>query len=224
MKLLQLSSLCLLSLLIMTSSCKKDDDDDRPVCKDIDGNVYKTVTIGTQLWMAENLRTTKLKNGTAIPNITDNADWGELDTLGFCYYNNDNTNKPVYGVLYNHFAVSSGQLAPEGWHVPTEAELLVLINFLGGESVAGGKLKEEGTAHWQTPNTGATDEYGFTAVGAGHRHPTVGFYAMNESNFVWTSDKDGNSAICYKLDYENASFSKWVTSVNQGFSVRCIKD
>ena len=224
MKFLRLSSLCLLSLLIMTSSCKKDDDDDMPVCEDIDGNVYKTVKIGTQVWMAENLRTTNLNNNEAIPDITDNSDWGELITPGFCYYDNDNTNKPVYGALYNHFAVNSGNLAPEGWHVPTEAEILVLINFLGGESAAGGKLKEEGTSRWQTPNTGATDDYGFAAVGGGHRHPTVGFYALNQNNFIWVSDKDGTSGICYKLDYENASFIKWATSVNQGFSVRCIKD
>jgi uncharacterized protein (TIGR02145 family) len=135
---------------------------------DIDGNIYHTVTIGTQVWMVENLKTTKYRNGDPIPNVTGNA-WAALTTGAYCWYNNDAaTYKATYGALYNWYAVAdSRNIAPTGWHVPTDAEWTTLTTFLGGESVAGGKLKETGTNHWTSPNTGATNETGFTALPGG---------------------------------------------------------
>jgi uncharacterized protein (TIGR02145 family) len=223
MKLIQLTSLCLLSLMVLVSSCKKDDDDG-VVCKDADGNVYKTVKIGTQVWMAENLKVTQLNDGSPMTNKTVDGDWQNLTAPGYCYYNNDITNKTGYGALYNFYAVKSDKLAPTGWHIPSEAEWQVLINFLGGEAVAGGKLKEKGFVHWKDPNTDATNNYGFSAVGGGHRHPSIGFFALNETGFYWTTDIDGNYAICREINYDDANCVNWTTSLNQGFSVRCIKD
>jgi uncharacterized protein (TIGR02145 family) len=223
MKLIRLSSLCFLSLVVLLGSCKKDDDE-APACKDADGNVYKTVKIGTQVWMAENLKVTQLNDGTAMTNELNNSDWNDLTDPGYCYYNNDITNKDGYGTLYNYYAVASGKLAPKGWHVPSEAEWQTLITYLGGESVAGGKLKEKGLVHWKDPNTDATNNYGFSAVGGGHRHPSVGFYELNETGFYWTTDVSGSSAICREVSFDNANCVNWTTAKNQGFSVRCVKD
>ena len=152
--------------LIQTNSCKKADET-RTSLTDIDGNDYKTVTIGTQVWMVENLKTTKYNDGTAIPNITDNTSWAALTTGAYC----DNINTPsistTYGRLYNWYAVDNNagtkvasnggkNVCPTGWHVPSDAEWTTLTTYLGGESVAGGKLKETGTTHWQSPNTGVS--------------------------------------------------------------------
>ena len=136
---------------------------------DIDGNVYNTVTIGTQVWMVENLKTTKYRNGDAIPNVTGNASWVALSTGAYCWYNNDAaTYKATYGALYNWYAVGdSRNIAPSGWHVATDSEWTTLSTFLGGESIAGDKLKEIGTSHWLSPNTGATNSNGFTAFPGG---------------------------------------------------------
>ena len=114
---------------------------------DIDGNAYHTVAIGTQVWMVENLKTTRYNDGTAIPLVTDSAVWGNLtSTPGYCWYNNDmSMYKNLYGALYNWYAVSTEKLAPEGWHVPTNSEWGVLINYLGGDTSAGGAMKETGS-------------------------------------------------------------------------------
>lgn len=135
----------------------------------IDGDVYRTDTIGSQVWMVENLKTTKYNDGSSIPNVTDNTTWNGLNTGAYCWYNSDISNKKPYGALYNWYTLNTGKLAPYGWHVPTDVEWESLIDHLGGESVAGGKLKESGTTHWQTPNIGATNESGFTAVPGGFR-------------------------------------------------------
>ena len=123
------------------------------VVQDIDGNNYLTVTIGTQIWMAENLRTTKYNDGTAIPLVTDNTTWANLTTPAYCWYNNDaKTNGSTYGALYNWYSVNTKKLCPTGWHVPNDTEWTTLTTYLGGTAVAGGKLKETGTAHWYSPN------------------------------------------------------------------------
>ena len=141
---------------------------DYSIIADIDGNIYNTVIIGTQVWMKENLKATKLNDGTNILLETDNATWISLTDPAYCWYNNDASSyKNTYGALYNWFTVETGKLCPTGWHVPSDAEWFTLIDFLGGESVAGGKLKEIGNTHWNSPNTGATDEYGFTAITLG---------------------------------------------------------
>lgn len=136
---------------------------------DIDGNIYHTVIIGNQIWLAEDLKTTKYNDGTPIPLVTGNAGWINLSTPGYCLYDNDITNRETYGALYNWFALQTGKLCPTGWHVPSDEEWTVLTDFLGGESIAGGKLKEAGTVHWDTPNLGATNESGFTSLPGGFR-------------------------------------------------------
>ncbi len=135
---------------------------------DIEGNEYKTIQIGNQTWMAENLRTTKYNDGSSIPVVNDNISWLNLTTAAYCWYDNDISRKDIYGALYNWHTVTSGNLCPAGWHVPKNEEWTVLTAYLGGESVAGGKLKETGTAHWN-PNSDATNESGFTALPGGMR-------------------------------------------------------
>lgn len=134
---------------------------------DINGNVYKIVKIGTQWWMTENLKVTKYRNGDAIPNVTDTS-WASLTTGAFAYYYNNKNYAQTYGALYNWFAVVDKRgLAPTGWHVPTDAEYITLVKFLGDSAIAGAKAKETGLIHWQKPNEGATNESGFLGLPAG---------------------------------------------------------
>jgi uncharacterized protein (TIGR02145 family) len=159
---------------------------DSSLVSDMDGNKYKTIKIGTQIWMAEDLKTTKYNDGTPIPNITDNTAWMSSYNPGYCWYNNDKDFKSTYGALYNFSAISAGMLCPQGWHVPTDYEWSELSIFLGGEGV-GGKIKEAGTAHWVTPNQDATNSTGFTALPGGGRDINGLFNGMGLSNTWWTS-------------------------------------
>ena len=155
---------------------------------DIDGNLYYAVIIGSQCWMAENLKTTKYRNGDAIPNVTDNTTWSALITGALCNYNNDANNMTTYGRLYNWYAVSdSRNIAPVGWHVPTDVELTTLTDYLGGLSIAGNKLKEPGTTHWASPNTGAVNETGFTALPGGYRVSSGSFSNLGNNGYWWSS-------------------------------------
>jgi len=193
---------------------------------DIDGNVYHTVTIGTQVWMLENLKVTRYRNGDTIANIPDGTLWSGLTYGAYCDYDNDTTNANTYGRIYNWFAVAdSRQLAPAGWHVASDAEWNVLINFAGGSSVAGGKLKESGYLHWQSPNTGATNETGFTALPGGAR--SAGGPFSGKSNYAnwWTSTPYSPMHAIPKTMYYNYSKvdGPWVNKEN-GLYVRCIRD
>jgi len=194
---------------------------------DIEGNVYKTIQVGTQVWMAENLRTTKYNDDTSIPLVTDNTAWKNLITPGYCWYDNDPiTYKSVYGALYNWYAASSGKLCPTGWHVLTEDEYEVLVIYLGGLSDAGGKLKETGLTHWISPNTGATNETGITGLPGGRRYYDDGtFISIGELGYYWTSTEDeviwGSMGI---LHYDSAVLEPDGYSKPNGMSVRCIKD
>lgn len=133
-----------------------------------DDKVYKIVKIGNQVWMAENLNTSHYLNGDSIPQVQDKAEWVALTTGAWCYYQNDAENGKTYGKLYNWYAVNDPRgLAPEGWHIPTDAEWIALIDYLGGTNVAGGKMKQIGTVHWISPNLGATNESGFSALPGG---------------------------------------------------------
>jgi len=195
--------------------------------RDYDGNYYNTVKIGTQVWLAENLRTTHFNNGTAIPLVTDNAAWNALVTPGYCFYNNDQaTYGGVYGPLYNWYTVDAGNLCPSGWHVPSYAEQTTLISFLGGTSVAGGKIKETGTTHWSDPNTGATNESGYTGLPGGWRYDAGGFTNVGYSGSWWTSTQLA-LATAYTLfvSYNSAGVTAGSNAdKNMGRSVRCIKD
>jgi uncharacterized protein (TIGR02145 family) len=191
---------------------------------DVDGNIYKTIKIGNQTWMAENLRTTKLNDGTQIPYVADASAWENLRTPGYCWYNNDISNKAVYGGIYDWYAVNTGKLAPAGWHVPTKAELTTLINYLGGEDVAGGKLKENGTLHWNSPNTGATNESGFTALPAGYCHGR--FLHIGNAGFWWSATLDNAFNQAWRLWMTNDSSKADLNTqhLEVGLSVRCIKN
>lgn len=188
---------------------------------DIDGNIYHTVTIGTQTWMVENLKTTRYRNGTTIPNITDGTTWTNLSTGAYCDYDSTPNNSIIYGKLYNWYAViDSRNIAPTGWHVPTDAEWTMLTTYLGGESVAGGKLKETGTAHWIIPNLGATNESGFTALPGGRR----GYYIGSVGNW-WSSSEGIDIGVWIRsVDYNSSELYRYGLAKNSGLSVRCIKD
>ena len=193
---------------------------------DVDGNTYNVVIIGAQAWMAENLRTTKYKDSTAIPLVTDNADWRALGTPGYCWYDNDQVMYGnTYGALYNWYSVNTGKLCPTGWHVPTDAEWTTLNEYLGGASVAGGKLKETGIIHWDSPNTDATNETGFTALPGGFRNTdgTYGYIGLHVG--LWSVTEFGtNSAWYRRINYNNGHVSRDDGLRSYGFSVRCVKD
>jgi uncharacterized protein (TIGR02145 family) len=197
---------------------------------DIEGNVYQTVTIGAQVWMAENLKTIKFNDNTSIPLVTDNTEWGALATPGYCWYNNDaGSYKDTYGALYNWFAVNVGNLCPTNWHVPTDAEWTILTNFLGGEIVAGGKMKsigtiQEGTGLWQSPNAGATNESGFTARPGSARGISGGFTGIGGYGFWWTTSEIGNSAWLRELTYGRPEAIREADTKTKGLSIRCVRD
>ena len=192
---------------------------------DVDGNYYNIVAIGSQVWMAENLKATKYNNGVDIPNVTDNSTWDALTTPAFAWYNNDILNKSVYGALYNWYTVETGKLCPLGWHIPTDAQLTQLTNYVGGESVAGGKLKETGTTHWNSPNEGATDEYGFTSLPGGTRLLNGVFYSIGGIGSWWSSSDTLSTYAFHRFVWNNdIRFSRIYDSKTDGFSVRCLQD
>jgi uncharacterized protein (TIGR02145 family) len=222
-----------LKLFIVTLFCAELTGLQAQTVKDIDGNIYKNVKIGTQVWMTENLKTMKYNDGTSITLVTDEKAWNALTTPAYCWYKNDAAaNKNKYGALYNWYTVSTNKLCPRGWHVPTNEEWRILTTYLGGENIAGGKLKEKGTIHWENPNTGATNESGFTALPGGERKydgafdnsgSNVGFF---RSNGCWWSSTEQYAFNAYYLRlYSSLSNVYNSLSVKQsGYSVRCMKD
>jgi uncharacterized protein (TIGR02145 family) len=195
---------------------------------DVDGNSYNVVIIGSQLWMTENLKTTKYSDGTAIPLVTDNTAWNNLTTPGYCWYNNDSASyAQTYGALYNWYTVDNCNLCPTGWHVPSDAEWTALTDYLGGESVAGGKLKESGTANWNEPNTGATNETGFTALPGGYRSHLGIFDDIGEGGGWWSASKDGPSKAYGRVmgyNHEHVLGGSYDHGFQGGFSIRCVMD
>lgn len=192
---------------------------------DIDGNTYRTIKIGNQWWMAENLKVTHYRNGDFIPNVTDGNEWWfNLTTGAYCNYDNNVNNVTTYGRLYNWYAVNdSRNIAPEGWHVPSDAEWQTLVNSLGGKEDAGGKMKESGTAYWDRPNTGATNESGFSALPSGIRSQNFAF--MGTWAWFWSSSiYIGNYAWSWDLTYDQSRIRQTYNLERYGFSIRCIKD
>jgi len=194
---------------------------------DIEGNVYKTIQVGTRAIMAENLRTTKYNDNKPISGITDNTIWKNLTTPGYCWYDNDSlTYKSTYGALYNWFAVNTGKLCPTGWHVPTDPEYMQLVNDMGGLIVAGGKIKEAGLTHWISPNTGATNETGFTGLPGGRRYFYDGtFITIGQLGYFWSStENEGVYGGVGIMHYNSAELEGDAYSKPNGMSVRCMKD
>jgi uncharacterized protein (TIGR02145 family) len=188
---------------------------------DIDGNVYNTVTIGTQVWMKENLKTTKFSDGTDIPLMTD-----VWDAPNYGWYNNDSaTYANPYGALYNGYSVKTGNLCPSGWHVPTNEEWTTLADYLDGDSVAGGKLKETGTTHWISPNTGATNETGFTALPGGISGSHYSGSLIGEVGFWWSATRGSRHfVITYRyISYDGSYLDMWESGLTAELSVRCLK-
>jgi uncharacterized protein (TIGR02145 family) len=212
-------------IILLSNACKKDTNYPDSV-KDADGNVYHTVKIGVQVWMVENLKTTKYRNGDPILNVTDSIQWINLTSGAFCSYNNNSKLASVYGQLYNWYAVNdSRNLAPAGWHVATNDDWDLLVNNYGGLDLAGGKLKEAGTTHWVPPNTESTNESGFTALPSGYRYSDGGFFNLGYYSPWWSS-------TIYLNDYGwnwgvgsyNTYIYKGVDLKVLGIAVRCVMD
>jgi len=194
---------------------------------DIDGNVYNTVQLGSQFWMSENLKTTKYRNGAYIPNVVGNADWQALTTGAWSYYDHDAANDPIYGKLYNWYTTLGDTLCPTGWGVPTDAEWTVLTEYLGGENIAGGKMKSIGTAYWNSPNTGATNESGFSVLPGGYRNFDGSFFIIRDIfAFFWSATEvDNNSAWTRNLNSSSGNVTRdGSRGKSVGASVRCLRD
>jgi uncharacterized protein (TIGR02145 family) len=194
---------------------------------DYDGNVYDTVTIGNQVWMKQNLTVTHYNNGFPIPNITDGPVWANLLTGARCYYDNDSVAyDSVYGALYNWYVViDDNNICPEGWHVSANTEWQAAEAFLGGIGIAGGKMKEAGTTHWASPNTGATNSSGFTGLPGGLRLPDGDYGYIAENGLWWTSTPFNNSmAWGTYLWYLSPAVEHDPVIKNYGVSIRCVKD
>jgi uncharacterized protein (TIGR02145 family) len=200
--------------------------------------VLNNVTIGTQIWSSTNLDVTTYSDGTPIPQVTDPTAWANLTTGAWCYNDNREPNGAVYGKLYNWYAVAGifdaaslndtslrKQFAPSGWHIPSDTEWTTLTTFLGGESVAGGKMKETGTTHWTSPNTNATNSNGFTGLPGGCRFNAGTFATIGTVGIWWSSSEFSPSYARYRLlFYTDGNALRNYEYKVVGFSVRCIKD
>lgn len=241
---LRLPLLLMFSLLLFAISCDKDDDDNNGFV-DADGNVFATVIIGDQEWMAENLRTTKYNDGSHIPMGYTDSEWLNLTIGAYAVYphtdidglNSESEVLEAYGALYNWYAVNTGKLCPTGWRVPTNADWTALNNYAGGSDVAGGNLKSIRTTpdthpRWQSPNTGAIDVYSFSALPGGGRFIIFGqFY--NEAKYLgigfsggwWSSTGDDDSgAWRIDMDFNYRYLEHYKSTKRSGFSVRCVRD
>ncbi|MEI6696673.1 MAG: fibrobacter succinogenes major paralogous domain-containing protein [Bacteroidota bacterium] len=221
-------------VVMISGSCTKDEDPITTVrppmpltVKDIDGNVYHTVKIGNQVWMLENLKTTRYNNGDIIPNITDSTEWLNTHTGAWCSYLNSTANNVTYGKLYNFKVVSSGNIAPVGWHVPTKNEWETLIIYLDND--ISGKLKETGTIHWIT-NNGASNQSGFTALPGGYcgfesatpLFKSIGLNGNWWSSSTWINDNIFNYYILgWTLTLDGGYLLDKQSTLN-GYSIRCI--
>ena len=216
---------------------KKSDALETGAVTDIDGNVYQTVKIGGQWWMAENLKTTRYRNGDALLKVTHSSEWAGLESGAFCSYNNDDSNVSTVGLLYNWYAVDDNRnIAPVGWHVPTDAELKELEIYLGMEQSdvnrtgfwrgadQGLKLKQTGATHWNSPNNG-TNESGFSALSSGSRSYAGTFADMGATAFYWSSTPSGSDRAWYRLlNNSLPGVFRYQREIRNGYSVRCIKN
>ena len=190
------------------------------------GNVFSSISIGTQKWMSKNLDVTTYRNGDVIPQVTDPDAWGELTTGAWCYYKNDSLNGAIYGKLYNWYAVNDSRgLAPQGWHIPTDAEWTTLGTLLGGAAVAGGKMKTKGFTTWNTFNKSATNESGFAGLPGGICNGGT-FMDISNAGYWWSATKDDDSTDAWYrfLSYEGGKLYRKGYDKFVGMSVRCLRD
>ena len=191
---------------------------------DVEGNSYRTVTIGSQIWMAENLKTTRYNDNNPIPIVADQSTWDVLTTPAYCWYNNDmNTYGEIYGALYNRYSTVTEKLCPLGWRVPNNADWTVLMNYLGGLDLAGGKMKTTGLTHWLSPNTGATNESGFSAIPGGAREDGA-FQWVGEHATFMSSENIPTWTGVFSVHYNQLRADYGAGDLTVGASVRCIKN
>jgi len=213
---------------------------------DIDGNFYHTITIGTQEWMVENLRTTKYNDGTSIPFVSNHTAWSNLTSPGYCFCRDDAAGKNKYGALYNWYTVNTGKLAPIGWHVPTDTEWTILENYLVANgynydgTTTGNKIAKSlaATTDWKSsPGTGAigndlkkNNTSGFAALPGGFRHSDATFYGVGDSGYWWSSTEsnvpftNATDVWARSLYYGSYLLAKDASTKSYGFSVRCVRD
>jgi uncharacterized protein (TIGR02145 family) len=209
-------------------SCSKNDS---PTAQN-NNSASSDVTIGSQTWSARNLDVDHYRNGDIIPQVTDATQWTNLTTGAWCYYNNDPANGPIYGKLYNWYAVNDPRgLAPSGYHIPTDNEWTILTNYLGGLNVAGSKMKETGTSHWSYPNSDATNSSGFNAIPGGFRDYSLGIFFSRTVFGYWWSSTSGASTSNFntnkyyrQLHSDSGVVTRDAFYASSGYSVRCIKD
>jgi uncharacterized protein (TIGR02145 family) len=215
----------LLILVFCSGGCKKEEATGSDPVSDTEGNVYSTITVGSQIWMAENLRATMFNDGTNIALTTDAEKWNNLSGPGYCWYNNDETFRSEYGALYNGFTIATGKICPTGWHVPDKKEWQILSSSLGDSLKAGGKLKEAGTEHWLSPNKGADNSSGFKALPAGIRYFEGTFASIAYSTCFWSATDIASDEEWYAaLYYADAALTSNHRNKKHGFSIRCLKD
>ncbi len=215
--------------MVLVVGCTKDENSNLSM---------PSIVLGSQGWSIKNLDVATYSDGTVIPQVTDPAQWATLTTGAWCYYNNDSANGNIYGKLYNWYAVAGiwneasktdasqrKKLAPQGWHVSSHADWSTLTDFLGGESIAGGKMKEAGTAHWNSPNLNATNSSGFKGLPGGYRRHTGAFGLIGNEGDWWCSSASNTIiALTHFLYYNNTATNSYGTSKSNGFSVRCVRD
>jgi uncharacterized protein (TIGR02145 family) len=219
-------------ILILIYNCKKTDPAQQEIKPssiiDGEGNIYGNIKIGTQIWLTENLKTTKYSNGDPI-GTTASADLDIHDEVIPKYewaYNGNEDNVATYGRLYTWYTIADPRgVCPTGWHVPSDDEWLTLENYLGGYKIAGGKLKETGTTHWTTPNYVATNESGFTALPNGWRHFGLTFVNFGKFGGWWSSTEYTSAdAFCNYVGYKSGTVTEEIDSKKSGIGVRCLKN
>lgn len=225
-----MNKLFFLSFVLSSFICFSQDAKLGVTIQDVDGNSYKTVVIGTQHWMAENLKTTKFNDGSSIDYVVDNTLWSNSKKGAWCYYEHYTANDQKYGKMYNWYAVSTytngnKNVCPKGWHIPTDSEWSVLVEYLGGASIAGGKLKEAGTSNWITPNKDAVNTALFSGIPGGYRGYSGNFFYSNFDGYWWSATEvNSSNAWDRSLNYSTSEVKRGNSSKGKGLSVRCIKD
>ena len=240
----RLLMIALLTVALCVVACSQDEPDSEEITgsvTDIDGNVYTTVKIGNQWWTAENLRTTHYQNGDEIPNVIDGDEWRNLISGAYGIYEHEPDNAPIYGLHYNYFAASDGRgICPEGWHVPSDEEWMVLEEHLGMShderdsygwrgSDEGGKLKKPDLDRWEGPLIDASNETGFSALPSGGRASDTGFqgqfWYQKEHLAAWSSDEYSDAhAIFRTIEHDQPGIQRQHYNKQNGFSIRCIQD
>ena len=225
------NNMALLLLVSVLTGCnsKLEKEERGEQIRDIEGNSYTTVQIGDQLWMAEDLKATLYNDGSPISLVENYDEWADLTLPAYSWYNNDSLNADHFGALYNWYVVESEKLCPDGWHVPSDEEWIALETALGGAGLAGGALKEEGTAFWKTPNLEASNASGFSARPGGYRSYNGTFNLMRISGYwLSTTQKSwyGSSPrVLYRyLKYDDQTLPRHIAEKTNGFSVRCVKN